>query len=148
MGHPHSLLNEQLYETYKVLFLIYETPASTKPYRFLAGCLTLTAVSISVVPFIPSNKNHLITVQCLHVLMIIKPFIMSQAFVRESDEQWLHEVAPTLNALIVYLTRENNGIRVYEKRSFVNPKHGREVHEMSNGLSYAKDDEGKWFIVY
>ena len=32
--------------------------------------------------------------------------IMSQAFVKESEEQWLHEVPPTLNALIVYLTRE------------------------------------------
>ncbi len=73
---------------------------------------------------------------------------MSQAFVRESNEQWLHEVAPTLNALMVYLTRENNGIRVYEKRSFVSTKLNREVHEMSNGLSYAKDDEGRWFIVY
>ncbi|MBD0297928.1 MAG: hypothetical protein ICV84_22485 [Flavisolibacter sp.] len=72
---------------------------------------------------------------------------MSQAFVRETDEQWLHEVAPTLNALMVYLTRENNGIRVYEKRSYVSPKLNREVHEMSNGLSYAKD-EGRWFIVY
>ena len=41
---------------------------------------------------------------------------MSQAFVRESDEQWLHDVAPTLNALVVFLTRENNGIRVYEKK--------------------------------
>lgn len=72
---------------------------------------------------------------------------MSQAFVRESDEQWLHEVAPTLNALIVYLTRENNGIRVYEKRSYNHPKLNKEVHEMSNGLTYAKDDEGKWYVV-
>ncbi len=30
---------------------------------------------------------------------------MSQAFVRESDEQWLHEVPPTMNALLVYLSR-------------------------------------------
>ncbi len=45
---------------------------------------------------------------------------MSQAFVKESDEQWLHDVAPTLNALIVYLTRENNGIRVYEQKSLIN----------------------------
>jgi hypothetical protein len=22
------------------------------------------------------------------------------------------------------------------------------VHQMSNGLSYAKDDEGKWYIVW
>ena len=71
---------------------------------------------------------------------------MSQAFVRESDEQWLHEIAPTLNALIVYLTRENNGIRVYEQKQFVDSK-GNEVHVMSNGLSYAKDQEGKWYVV-
>jgi len=72
---------------------------------------------------------------------------MSQAFVKESDEQWLHEVQPTLNALIVYLTRENNGIRVYEKGKGLD-KDGREMIHMSNGLSYAKDDEGKWFVVY
>ena len=73
---------------------------------------------------------------------------MSQAFVRENDEQWLHDVQPTLNALVVYLTRENNGIRVYEKRSYMNPKAGKEVHEMSNGLSYTKDDEGKWIVLW
>ena len=72
---------------------------------------------------------------------------MSQAFVRESDEQWLHEIAPTLNALVVYLTRENNGIRVYEKKSFVRETDGMEIHEMSNGLSYSKDKDGKWMVV-
>ena len=69
---------------------------------------------------------------------------MSSAFVRESDEQWLHEVAPGLPALVVYLTRENNGVRVYEKRNYVSEKTGRAVHEMSNGLSYSKDDNGQW----
>jgi hypothetical protein len=72
---------------------------------------------------------------------------MSQAFVKESDEQWLHEIQPTMNALVVYLTRENNGIRVYEKRSYEHPREKREVHEMSNGLTYAKDDAGKWYVV-
>ena len=72
---------------------------------------------------------------------------MSSAFVRESDEQWLHDVLPTINALIVYLTRENNGIRVYEQKNFVDDKTKREVHAMSNGLSYAKDDNGKWYVV-
>jgi len=71
---------------------------------------------------------------------------MSQAFVRENEEQWLHEIAPTLAALIVYLTRENNGVRVYEKKMTVDKK-GRSVYEMSNGLSYARDDENKWQIV-
>ena len=71
---------------------------------------------------------------------------MSQAFVKENDEQWLHEVAPTLNALIVYLTRENNGIRVYEKKTLFNAA-GQETHVMSNGLSYAKDKDGKWYVA-
>lgn len=72
---------------------------------------------------------------------------MSQAFVRESEEQWLHEVPPTINALVIYLTRENNGVRVYEKQTAINPKDGREIHLMSNGLGYSKDEEGKWFVA-
>jgi len=70
---------------------------------------------------------------------------MSQAFVKESDDQWLHDIGPSMNALILFLTRENNGIRVYEKESSI--KDGNEVHLMSNGLSYAKDDAGKWYVV-
>jgi hypothetical protein len=71
---------------------------------------------------------------------------MSQAFVKEEDGQWLHDVSPTLSALIMYLTRENNGIRVYEQKNFID-KDGKEVHAMSNGLSYSKGDDGKWFAV-
>ncbi|HJS56392.1 MAG TPA: hypothetical protein VJ765_17690 [Chitinophagaceae bacterium] len=67
---------------------------------------------------------------------------MSQAFVKEDDDQWLHEIPGTVTALINYLTRENNGIRVYEKRRVV--KTGIEIYEMSNGLSYSKDKDGKW----
>lgn len=78
---------------------------------------------------------------------IIKTNFMSQAFVRESDEQWLHDVTPTMNALMVYLTRENNGIRVYEQKAAVHPKTGKEVFYMSNGLSYTKDDEGRWSVA-
>lgn len=72
---------------------------------------------------------------------------MSQAFVRESEGEWLHDIPPTLSALINYLTRENNGIRVYEKKNYFSEKHGRQVHLMSNGFGYAKDDLGKWFIA-
>jgi hypothetical protein len=70
---------------------------------------------------------------------------MSQAFVKEEDDQWLHEIPGTMTALINYLTRENNGIRVYEKSKQI--KNGREVFVMSNGLSYSKDKEGKWEIT-
>jgi hypothetical protein len=72
---------------------------------------------------------------------------MSQAFVKESEGEWLHDVPPALSALILYLTRENNGIRVYEKSNSYSEKHKRKVHLMSNGLAYAKDDQGKWFIA-
>ena len=34
---------------------------------------------------------------------------MSQALVKEQVEQWLHEIAVTLHALVNYLTGENNG---------------------------------------
>ena len=71
---------------------------------------------------------------------------MSSAFVKESEEQWLHDIQPTLNALIVYLTRENNGIRVFEQKNFIDKK-GKEIHVMSNGLNYAKDNYGKWFVI-
>ena len=72
---------------------------------------------------------------------------MSQAFVRESEGEWLHDVGPSLTALILYLTRENNGIRVYEKSFHYSQKHNREIHVMSNGLGYAKDDGSKWFVA-
>lgn len=72
---------------------------------------------------------------------------MSQAFVKEPDEQWLHEIQPTVHALIVYLSRQNNGIRVYEKSKSTYDKTGRSVYDMSNGLSYTHNEDGKWMIV-
>ena len=71
---------------------------------------------------------------------------MSQAFVREGDDQWLSDIGPSMRALVVFLTRENNGIEVYEQRKYTDPQ-GNEVHVMSNGLSYRKDDKGKWEVV-
>lgn len=71
---------------------------------------------------------------------------MSSAFVKEAEEQWLHEISPTLTALIVYLTRENNGVRVYDKKIYVDPKTSKNVYVMSNGLSYTTKDD-KWTII-
>ena len=50
---------------------------------------------------------------------------MSQAFIKESDEEWLHNIQPTLNALQVYLSRQNNGVRVYEKSNCIDKKTGK-----------------------
>ena len=72
---------------------------------------------------------------------------MSQAFIKESDEEWLHNIQPTLNALQVYLSRQNNGVRVYEKSNCIDKKTGKQLHTMSNGLSYAKDANSRWQII-
>jgi hypothetical protein len=71
---------------------------------------------------------------------------MSQAFVREGDDQWLSDIDPTMNALINFLTRENNGIRVYEKETRKDSA-GCQIHFMSNGLTYAKDEKGRWKVI-
>ncbi|MEJ7645806.1 MAG: hypothetical protein WKF87_14525 [Chryseolinea sp.] len=68
---------------------------------------------------------------------------MSQAFIREGDEQALSDIAPTITALIRFLTIENNGIRVYERKNYVDTT-DREVYEMNNGVSYVKTIEGRW----
>ncbi|MBT1701982.1 hypothetical protein [Chryseosolibacter indicus] len=70
---------------------------------------------------------------------------MSQAFVREMDDQWLSDVAPTVQALIRFLTMENNGIGVYEKKTYTTSD-GKEIHEMSNGLGYYKNAQNQWEI--
>ena len=75
----------------------------------------------------------------------LQHFPMSQAFVRENDDQWLNEIPPTLNALLAFLARENNGIRVNEKKNFLDET-GRTVHVMSNGLSYALDGR-QWQVI-
>lgn len=72
---------------------------------------------------------------------------MSSAFVKEDEEQWLHEIAPTLTALVNYLTRENNGVRVYEQKQSMS-KDGKTVHHMSNGLAYFVDNDSKWTILW
>lgn len=71
---------------------------------------------------------------------------MSSAFVRESEEQWLHDIPPTINALIVYLTRENNGVRVYEQKQLIDPATSKQIYLMSNGLSYTIRND-QWTIV-
>ena len=72
---------------------------------------------------------------------------MSRAFVKEDyDDEWLSDISPTLNALILYLIRQNSGIPVYEKRVYTNTNN-QEVHEMSNGLSYLLNADRKWQVA-
>nr|WP_067062442.1 hypothetical protein [Mucilaginibacter sp. L294] len=73
---------------------------------------------------------------------------MSSAFVKERENQWLHEIGPSMNALLVFLQRENGGMRIYERKNYYNTIEARDVHQMSDGLSYAKNDEGTWYVVW
>jgi len=71
---------------------------------------------------------------------------MSHAFVKEGDHQDLQDIAPTMNALVAFLTNENGGIRVYEKKQ-VKGANGDIVHVMSNGLGYKVNSNSKWEIA-
>jgi len=71
---------------------------------------------------------------------------MSQAFVREGDEQSLSDIPPSIPALLQLLTSENGGIRVYQKAQRVLPD-GREGIHMSNGLTYTRTGDGRWEIA-
>jgi hypothetical protein len=72
---------------------------------------------------------------------------MSQAFMREREDEWLGDVDPNVNALQRYLTRDNNGIKVFEVKKYLHPELNKEVYEMSNGLSYALDDNRRWYVL-
>lgn len=71
---------------------------------------------------------------------------MSQAFVREQEGEWLGDVSPDVAALTRFLSREA-GNRVNEIKSYRSAKHNRTVHEMSNGFTYALDDDGRWQVI-
>ncbi|HQQ96711.1 MAG TPA: hypothetical protein PLX35_05580 [Cyclobacteriaceae bacterium] len=70
---------------------------------------------------------------------------MSHAFMREGDAESLDEIRPSVHALCMFLTRENNGIAIVERR-VMNDGQGRILHVMSNGLTYTKDDRGRWMV--
>ena len=72
---------------------------------------------------------------------------MSRAFTKETDDQWLDEIPPTLKALISFLSKENNGILVYEKSSSLDEASGKTIHKMSNGSSYVLNADGRWTTI-
>jgi hypothetical protein len=72
---------------------------------------------------------------------------MSSAFVKEGEYQKLSDVGPSLSALSYYLRQENGGQVIREMKSFYSQRCGRHVYEMSDGLTYALNDENKWMII-
>ena len=71
---------------------------------------------------------------------------MSRAFVKESDGEWLGDVAPETSALERFLTRES-GERVFLLRTTQDANTKRPIQQMSNGNSYALDNDGRWMSV-
>ena len=73
---------------------------------------------------------------------------MSRAFVKDSDDEpWLDEISPTMKALTMYLTRQNGGRKVFEEKNYTNEDSGKEIHVMSNGLSYFLNEDGRWQVL-
>lgn len=72
---------------------------------------------------------------------------MSSAFVKEGEAGHLKDVAPNLGALLFFLRVESGGTITREEKAYFSQKHNREVYELSDGLTYALDDEGHWQIM-
>lgn len=68
---------------------------------------------------------------------------MSGAFVKEGDDMWLRDIPPTMDALVNYLTRENGGIRITEKKNYYSEVYKKQVHKMSDGFLYMIEDN-RW----
>jgi len=76
----------------------------------------------------------------------LSDFYMSSAFVKEGDYQPLKDVAPNMASLLIFLKREN-GYPVRELHTRFSEKHGLEVHEMSDGLGYAINQNQQWQVI-
>jgi hypothetical protein len=72
---------------------------------------------------------------------------MSSAFVKEGEARHLKDVAPDLGALLFFLRVENNGTVIRDEKNYFSEKYGRDVYEMSDGLTYALDDTQHWYII-
>jgi hypothetical protein len=71
---------------------------------------------------------------------------MRRAFVKETEGEWLGDVAPDIAALERYLTREN-GEKIFAVRTTKDAKTGRDVYEMTNGDYYTLDMDGRWSVI-
>jgi hypothetical protein len=68
---------------------------------------------------------------------------MSHAFVKDDDARWLHEIPPTMRALLVFLTNEY-GRPAFEKSSYMDEKREVAYHVMNDGLTYFVNEKGHW----
>lgn len=71
---------------------------------------------------------------------------MSSAFLKEGESGQLKDVAPNFGALLFFLRMENGGTVTCDLKNYYSDKYGGDVYEMSDGLTYALNDEGRWAI--
>ena len=91
-------------------------------------------------------RNQFISIRIRTFELLDCQLNMSSAFVKEGDYQPLKEVAPNMASLLIYLKREN-GYPVKELHARFSEKHQLEVHEMSDGLGYAINNEQQWQVI-
>jgi len=71
---------------------------------------------------------------------------MSQAFVKENDDNgMLHNIDPTVAALLTYLKIENRGKAILLDHWEKTPD--KEIAVMSNGFSYFVNPDKQWEII-
>jgi hypothetical protein len=70
---------------------------------------------------------------------------MSRAFVKEGESDQLKDIEPNMGSLLFFLKRENgNAVRNLKTR--FSEKFQREVHDMSDGLTYGLNDNNQWQV--
>lgn len=68
---------------------------------------------------------------------------MSQAFVKENDDNGLlHQIKPTIPALINYIKSENNNSSVYVQK--ILRIEGVDIVYVSNGFQYFVNPDNNW----
>jgi len=65
----------------------------------------------------------------------------------EGEAGHLKDLAPNLGALLFFLRVENGGTVIRDEKNYFSEKYGRDVYEMSEGLTYALNDAQHWYII-
>ena len=66
---------------------------------------------------------------------------------KKGEAGHLKDVAPNLGALLFFLRVENGGTVIRDEKNYFSEKYGRDVYEMSDGLTYALNDAQHWYII-
>jgi hypothetical protein len=67
--------------------------------------------------------------------------------VKERKRKKIPEKLLCIEELMIYLTKLNDSVMVYVKKIYFDTENGTKIYEMSNGISYTKDNNGEWYIM-